>query len=151
MLVKDFMTTKIIAAHPSDNLKDGAKKMIDNKLSILPVVDEENVLLGVLTNSDFLGKDVYIPRAMVSLRRLLGQIHYDQNVEDLYKSAANFSIEKVMTKGLTTISPEASLNEAVNLMIKRGHKRLPVVDDGKLVGIITRRDLVKAFYQLNKN
>lgn len=148
MKVKDFMTTKLISCHKDDSLKDAAKIMMDNSISILPVVDEDNILLGVLTTSDFMGRSVEIPRALASIRKLLGQVYYDQNIEDLYKNASQYTLSQVMTERITSVSPDTSLNEAVNTMIRRGHKRLPVVEDKKLMGIITRKDLVKAFYHL---
>ena len=148
MKVKDFMSTKLITCKKEDSLQEAAKHIMDNSLSILPVVCKENILEGLITTSDFLGKDADIPRAMVSIRKLLGQIHYDQNVEDLYENASQYKLEKVMSTRITSVEPETSLNEAVNIMIRRGHKRVPVVKDGKLVGIITRKDLVKAFYKL---
>ncbi|MCB9480523.1 MAG: CBS domain-containing protein [Desulfobacteraceae bacterium] len=145
MKISDFMTTEVISCSADKKLKEAAQIMIEKGLSVLPVVDSENRLTGILTESDFVGKEVEVPHALASVKMLFGQTHYHGNIEEVYKKAKDQPLEKVMTKNPVTVSPEETLTGLVNLMSSRDLKRVPVVKDKKLVGIVTRKDLIKAF------
>ncbi|MDY0359839.1 MAG: CBS domain-containing protein [Desulforegulaceae bacterium] len=145
MKISEFMTTDVISCFADTKLKEAAQLMIEKGLSVLPVVDSENRLKGILTESDFVGKEVEIPHALASVKMLFGQTHYQGNIEEVYKKAKDQPLEKVMTKNPVTISPDQTLTNLVELMSSRDLKRVPVVQDKKLVGIVTRKDLIKAF------
>lgn len=145
MKISEFMTTDVISCSPDTKLKDAAQIMIDKGLSVLPVIDFENRLKGILTESDFVGKEVEVPHALASVKMLFGQAHYHGNIEEVYKKAKDEPLEKVMTRNPVSISPDETLTSLVELMSSRNLKRVPVVKDKKLVGIVTRKDLIKAF------
>jgi CBS domain-containing protein len=145
MKISEFMTTDVISCSDDKKLKEAAQIMIENKLSVLPVTDNDNKLIGILTESDFVGKEVEIPHAMATVKMVFGQAHYHANIEDIYKKAKDKPLEKVMTKYPVTISPDETLSALVELMSSKDLKRVPVVKDKKLVGIVTRKDLIKAF------
>lgn len=148
MKVSDFMTKDVISLHKDDLVVDAAKKMVDHKFSVMPIVDDHNHLLGIITETDFVGRDADIPHALASIKRILGELHYFGDMEEIYKKAKNKPLSKVMTPNPTTVSPHDTLSNVVQLMGSRNVKRVPVVEDGKLVGIVTRKDLIKAFIQM---
>lgn len=151
MLVKEFMTTKLTTCHADQTVKDAADLMTKNGISILPIVDDESRLLGIVTESDFIGKEVRVPHAMASLKQLFGETFHNQDIESVYRAARDTKLEKVMSKNVKTVSKESTLTSVIDTMVANHLKRLPVIEDGKLIGIITRKDLMKAFQLLNND
>ncbi|GAB4020120.1 MAG: CBS domain-containing protein [Bdellovibrio sp.] len=145
MKAKDFMTKDVITCKLNDKVRDAALIMTKKRISIIPVVNDQNCLQGIITISDFIGRQINIPHALVSIKRLLGQNFYRIDIHDIFKKAQDYTLDQVMTRKLAVVHPDTSLNGVVNTMIEKGHKRLPVVEKGKLVGIITRKDIARAF------
>jgi len=150
MLVKDFMTTELTTCTKDHTVQDAANIMTKNGFSILPIVDKSDHLLGIVTESDFVGKKIEIPHAMATLKELFGEVYNMSDIEEVYKRAKNTKLENVMSKSVRTVSKESTLSSVIDTMVAHHLKRLPVLEDGKLIGIITRKDLLKAFQTLNK-
>jgi CBS domain-containing protein len=135
MNVQDFMTREVITVSAAEPLKNVAKLLIDRRISGLPVVDEEGRLVGVVSEGDLLVKEEgERPRWKHRFRRM----------KEAEKRGARTAGE-AMTSPALTVSPTASVAEAAALMLEREVNRLPVVEGGALVGIVTRADLVRAF------
>lgn len=145
MQVQDFMTKKVITAHCDMLVKEAAKLMVDHNISVLPIVNVDTELVGILTESDFVGREVEIPHALASIKQLFGQNFYFGDVESVYSSAKEATLQQVMTKRVHTIESTATLDELVRLMISKELKRVPVISQGKLIGIVTRKNLINAF------
>jgi CBS domain-containing protein len=139
MKVRDAMTTEVKVARPEASLKDVASILSEHRISGLPVVDDGDNVLGVISGGDILLKE----RAEVpeGLQRLL----HHKEASALASKVEARTAGEAMSAPAVTIEPFRELPEAAQLMIERGVKRLPVVEDGKLVGILTRFDLVCAF------
>ena len=145
MLAKDFMTKEVITANEDTTVKEAAEIMYKNNISCLPVINESNKLVGLITESDFVGKSIDVPHAMASIKKILGETFYNQDIESVYAKSKKHTLKEVMSKNLHTVSPDHTLSEVVNYMIEKNYKRMPVLEDGKLVGIITRKDILHAF------
>jgi CBS domain-containing protein len=145
MLVKDIMTTNVIAANPWNTVEEAAQAMLEYNIGGLPIIDENRNLVGILTETDFIGTKVNVPHAMVSLTKLLGQTHYKADINDIFDKTRDFALERVMTKRVYSLSPEATLSEANEAMVRNRVSRLPIVKNNKLLGIITKRDIMKKF------
>jgi CBS domain-containing protein len=150
MKAKDFMTKNVITANSNLTIGDAAILMAQNGFSVLPVVDANFEIVGIITESDFVGKEKNIPHALASIKQLFGQIFYFREIEEIYEQSKGKKLSEVMSTKVFTIPAEASLTEIVNFMISKGLKRLPVVEGKKLVGIITRKDMLKAFNMITK-
>ena len=140
MRVRDIMTTDPIAVAPGTLLKEAARLMVRNQVSGLPVVDEDGVVVGILTEGDFLRQEANRdrPYRLSLLDALFGDGEPDGPTAE--------TVAEVMTENVVTIAPEATLGEAARIMSRRSVKRLPVIDDeGDLIGIISRADVVNAF------
>ncbi len=148
MKASDFMTKNVKTCTPNQTVQDAANLMLENDFSVVPVVDGDGNLQGIITESDFISREVKIPHAMVSLKHLFGQNFNSLDIEEVYKKSKDLTLDKVMTKDVKTVSPNDSLNDVVAHMSKKNIKRLPVVDNGKLVGIITRRNILQAFHDM---
>jgi CBS domain-containing protein len=139
--VKDVMISDVKTVTPNATLKDVAAMLLESGISGLPVVGSVREVLGVVSEADILVKERE-PSPRQS--RLLGLISEPENLEEISKLKARTAGD-AMTAPAITIGPESSVSEAAALMIDRGINRLPVVENGKLVGIVTRADLVRAF------
>ncbi len=126
MRVVDLMTADVITASPETPIKAAARLMVRNKVSGLPVCDEDSCVVGIITEADFLRLEVAREEA-----------DDPQPVE---------RVEQVMRRSVLTINPDATVAEAATMMVINDVNRLPVVDGaGKSLGIISRLDVVAAF------
>jgi CBS domain-containing protein len=141
MRVEHLMTPRVVAAHPAMPLKAVAALLVKHRISGVPVVRDGRVL-GVVSERDILAKE----RGTVTEpgEGLLGQILGDGGDEIRRKLEARTAAEAMASPAIT-IEYSRQASAAATLMLERGVKRLPVLHDGKLVGILTRGDLVRAF------
>jgi len=141
MKVRDVMTKDVVSIRPFATLKEAAELLVQHRISGLPVVDGDGRVVGVLSEGDILFREREAPEPKGLLARLL-------EVEPLdvkWKLEAH-TAGAAMTAPPVTISPRKAVSEAASVMIDAGVNRLPVVDDeGRLLGIVTRADLVRAF------
>jgi CBS domain-containing protein len=148
LTVGDVMAYPVFTARPDMPLKDLARMLIDNAVSGAPVVDEAGAVLGVVSEADFLvkeqGRDAVHHRR---LARLMGESR--ETLEQLAKLEARTAGE-AMTSPALTIGSARPVREAAAIMTSRGVNRLPVVDLGVLVGIVTRADLVRAYLRTDE-
>ena len=140
MKIEDVMTREVVAVKPGASLKQAAELLVEHGISGLPVVDDEDHVLGVFSEADVLPKETAGVLAQPSLAWLTG---FDIEV-DRSKLDARV-VGEAMSSPALTIEAEAPVSKAARLMSERGINRLPVVAEGKLVGIVTRADLVRAF------
>ena len=143
MTVRDVMTESVISVRRSTSLKEVALLLIDHKISGVPVVDEGGAVLGVVSEADFLVKE----QGADSIRhrrlaRFLGES--GESRVQLAKLEA-VTAGQAMTTPAITVGSQQRISEAAALMTARKVNRLPVVDDGRLVGIVSRADLVRAY------
>ena len=140
MRVEDIMTTDVITVEPGTTLKEVATRLIERGISGLPVVEGDEVV-GVISEADLLVKERSGPRERGGLLgRLLDR---PAAAEDL-KLEARLAGE-AMTAPAITVPAYWSVAGTAERMLTEGINRLPVVSQGRLVGIVTRADLVRAF------
>jgi len=140
MKVRDVMTERVLTATPDEPLKKVAARMLEYGISGLPVVGEEGAVVGVVSETDVLFKERTAPNRNGLVDWL---VHYGED-PPLAKLAAR-TVRHAMTTPAVTIAPNRSVADAATLMLDLGIDRLPVVQGGQLVGIVTRTNLVRAF------
>jgi CBS domain-containing protein len=143
MKVGDVMTRSVAAVSPETPLKDVARLMVDRGISGVPVVAADGAVLGVVSEADFVIKE----RGVVAGRnRLLAAIFGTSRKAraELVKIEATTAGEAMTSPAITTEATD-TLQQAAELMASRRINRLPVVEDGRLVGIVTRADVVRAY------
>lgn len=138
MRVGDLMTSDVITVGPDTSLKEAARRMIKAGISGLVVTGESGSIRGVITEADFV-KAESGRRSPNRRVRLLSWFGMDQPTPQFE------CVGDAMTSDVVAIGPDADHAEAARLMEKARVKRLPVVDGSKLVGIISRRDIMRAF------
>jgi len=121
--VKDIMTAHVVFVDPDDRVEQAIGLMLRHGVSGLPVVDSSGQLLGVITEYDVLGivDDFFTEKNKV--------YHY-------------------MTRGITTVDADASITELAAIFRERSIRRYPVVENDRLVGIISRRELIRLVHDV---
>lgn len=149
MKAADIMTRDVITVSPDDRIADVIALMLEKKISGIPVVDAERNLVGIVTEGDFLRRtelDTKRERARW-LEFILGPA---KAAADFVEANARF-VRDVLTPNPYTVTQYTPLNDIVELFEKHKIKRLPVTANGKLVGIVSRVDLLRALNrQLNR-
>jgi CBS domain-containing membrane protein len=134
MKVKDVMQKDVLTLHKGDFLDVAENIMTLGRIRHLPIVDEKGQLIGVVTQRDLL-------RASVA------------SVLGLSKTAerdwlAAIPVDQVMSKSAVSVGPESELADAVDLMVRQKYGCLPVVEDGRLVGLLTETDCLDCLLNL---
>jgi CBS domain-containing protein len=142
MKAKDVMTSPVVSIEPDASIWQAVRIMLQRHISGLPVIDQKGALVGIVTEGDFLrraetGTQRRRPRW---LEYLIGP----GRLADEYTRAHGRKVSEIMTADPLTITEDTPLDEIVRLMEKRQIKRLPVVCDQHVVGIVSRANLVHA-------
>ena len=145
MVAKDIMSKNVITVKNDATIEEVAKVLTDNSISGVPVVSEDGNVIGIVTKKDLIYKD--IEPKVPSYVEVLGGVFFVEGIkqyeEKLRKLLAN-KAEDIMTRDVVTISEDTDIREIAEIMVNEGVNRLPVLKDGKLVGIISRGDIVKS-------
>jgi CBS domain-containing membrane protein len=143
ILVKDVMTKNVITVKKDTKVSELIEILSKNRISGVPVVDEKNRVVGIVSEADllFTTKTGKIRGLRDFLKRLIGE-EYSTLATPL---SGDLKVEDIMTSPVITASPDMDIEEASKILSEKRIKRLPVVDEnGKLIGIITRHDLISA-------
>lgn len=147
--VKDVMKKKVVVCTITDSVSVAAKRMRENNISGMPVT-EGSKLMGMISEGDILrllrtpkySRELWLPSPLelieIPIRELVGWVETKKALENI----GNTPVTDVMTKRVYTISTEDSIERAAEMMTTHGINRLPVIDGSKLVGIVTRGDII---------
>ena len=138
MKVRELMTKDVISVRPDASLREAAALLVEHRVSGLPVVISGGEVVGVLSEADIVAK----AGGGTTHGGLLSWL-FDPELGP-QKVAARTAGEAMSSPPLT-ISPSRPVHEAARKLVSEGVNRLPVIEDGKLVGILTRADIVRAF------
>lgn len=146
MQVRELMSSPAITVSPTTQIREVARIMRGNVISGVPVVDDAGKLLGVITEMELIARNapVHEPTYLAVLSALIpvNLEEYRQYKEQLRQALATNALE-LMRDEVETISPDASIEEALESMLNPEVTMLPVVEDGRVIGVVTRTDLVR--------
>lgn len=143
MKVNEIMASPAITVGESTSLEDVARLMLDKGIGCVPVVDADGIIAGIVTEASFAAKSKGIPFSTFRAPQLLGRWLSDTSVANIYAEARQTPVSEIMVKNVVTIEEDGSVNRAVELMLEHDINRIPVVRDGKPVGIVARHDLLR--------
>ncbi len=142
-MLRDIMTTDVITISPETSLKEVGEILKRNRVSGLPVVDKDGAVVGVITLTDML--------------RILDQIYHWKEIErrvpeiklsDMFeKEKAEAKVRSIMTKEVLVLDESAPVEEIMRLMFDRKVHTIPVTRNGKLIGVVGKRDLISACFK----
>ena len=121
MIARDIMTRKVCTIHPEASAQEAAQLLDQMRISGLPVVDEDSTIIGIITEADIISK----------------------------VDREGLRVADIMSHEVIFVSEETSVSEIAMLLTERKIKRVPIVNDGKLVGIVSRADIVHAVAEGN--
>ena len=127
----DYMTTNVITFKADQEIMDVTEKIIQKKISGAPVVNDNGEIIGVITEKDCL------------------RVIYDEKYHNLFPNKGK--VTNYMSKEVVTVNHNIKINELASLFMKSNFRRYPVLRNGKMVGIISRRDVLKACRKIKKN
>jgi CBS domain-containing protein len=142
------MNTDVVSVHPEDDVQSLLRLMRQHELAGVPVVDHSDRVIGIVTEEDLVIReedaDIRLPHHI----DLWGGVIYlesTKHYEERLRRAFAATVADMMTRDPITVGPDDTARHAARLIAERKHNRLPVVDaDGKLVGVVTRVDVLEA-------
>jgi len=153
--IKEIMTKEVITAVPTDSIKEVVERLSENKISGLPVIDENSNLIGMISEKDILAalkKESRTLSLVFPSSHALGMTFEESSdykaIKESMKQVQNIKIEKIMNKKVVTAEPNNSIAEVSNIMVTNNVNRIPVIKKDKLIGIVTRGDIIKGLSKL---
>lgn len=142
---KDIMTVDVYKVTAGTELKQLAALLERTGVSTLPVVDDADCLVGVVSATDLIDRDkpLHIP-TVISLFDWVLYLESEKNFEEQVKRISAQTVDEICTKPAISCDPETTVAEIADLMVKNKIHLVPVVDEGALVGVVARLDLVRA-------
>ena len=131
--VKEIMTKDLVSVSPTERLVHARRLMLEAHIGRLPVVDDEE-LVGMITSKDLM-------RAFIDFRKKVPEKYQKAQIKDVF-------VEDIMSRNPCYVSKEMSITDVSKIMIETGYNGLPVVDEGKVIGIITQTDILRLIQKL---
>jgi len=149
MIVADVMTRRVISVSPDATVEDAATQMLERGISGLMVVDAKGELAGVVTEGDLLRRDeLGTERHRPWWLRML--VSPGRQASDFTRTHGR-RVRDVMTADVVTVAADATLEDVVETMERQRIKRVPVTEDGRVIGVVSRADLLRALVVSTRN
>jgi CBS domain-containing protein len=141
---KDIMTVDVITVKPETTVEELARLLIEHKISGAPVVEDDNQLVGVVTENDLIKKNarLHIP-TIIRLFDAYFLLNSGKVEEEIKKMVAG-TVDEICNKEIVSLTEETTLEEIATIMSEKNIHLLPVLRDGMVVGIVGKADIVKS-------
>lgn len=144
--VREFMTTDVLTVRPDDDIADAMKRLVDREVDGAPVVDADGAVVGMLSASDLILQEtrLHYPTAITLLGGYFEVPSSVKHFERDLERAVSAVVEDAMDDEPVTCEETATLEDVATLLHRHEISRVPVVRDGRLVGIVARGDILRA-------
>ena len=141
---KDIMPTDLITLSPDLDITKAAGILLENRINGAPVVDDDGRLVGILCQSDLIAqqKKLPLPTVFTFLDSVI-QLTSRKQIEKQVSKIAALTVAEAMTADVITVQPDTRLETVAALMVDNNFHTLPVVDEGRLVGIVGKEDVLR--------
>ena len=143
MNAAEIMSRPAITVREGTTLEEIARTLLEHRIGSVPVVDEDGKLVGIVSESDFAGKERGVPFTAFHAPNILGQWITKDGVERIYEASRRMTARDIMTSPVETLTEDTTVTDIVRRMIRQDLKRLPVVRGGRPVGMVTHHDLLR--------
>jgi len=146
--VKDVMSRDVITVTPETEIAAAARLLLERRINGLPVVDADGHVIGIVCQSDLIAqqKRIPVPSLFTFLDGYITLTSAKQFEKEVAKIAAA-TVRQAMTSDPVTVTPETTLEEVATLMVERNYHTLPVVEAGRLVGIVGKEDMLRTLME----
>ncbi len=155
MKVKDVMVKEAVVLSPEETVADAVEKFAKHRIGGCPVVDDERHVMGIMTETNILEslKTHYKELKMrVPPETIIGisfvEIAKKREAVEAFERIANTPVKDAMTREVVTAMPDDELEDVIQKMVRNDVNRIPIVDKGVLVGIVTRGDILRAVQRM---
>jgi len=150
MLAREIMSREVISISPEEKVDEAARILVENKISGLPVVDANKHVVGIITEKDLIirASELKVPFYITLFDGIIFLENPIRFNNDVKKYIAT-QVKDAMTRKVFVVEEDTPISEIVEIMQKRAINRVPVVRNDKLVGIITRNDILKSLVKTN--
>ncbi len=144
----DIMSSQVITVNENDTVRELAEIFLNRKINGAPVVNDNNKVIGIVTESDlvFKNKRVHIPTAVAILDAFIF-LESPEKTEKELKKIAGSKVADICSHEVLTVTPETELEELATLMAEKKIHTLPVMENDKLVGVIGKSDIIRTIAQ----
>jgi len=141
----DIMTTQIYTVHRDSEIKALAKIFVERKVNALPVVDDDGLLVGMVTQTDLVEQDkpLHIP-TVISLFDWVIYLESPKKFSEAVRRVTARKVGEICTADVVTCSPETPVSEVASLMVDNKVHLVPVLTEGQLVGVVARLDVIRS-------
>lgn len=148
LTARDIMTGEVATVSPEASVRELAELLARIGVSGVPVVDEDGRLVGIVTEGDVIlqDADLHFPHYVQILESFI-YLESVRKFEERFRKAFGAKVGDIMSTELVTVAPETPVSDVATVMADKNVNRVPVVDGTRLVGIITRGDIVRAIAQ----
>ncbi len=142
--VKDIMTRKVKTVSPETEITQAAKLLLSERINGVPVINQAGELVGILCQSDLIAqqKGIPIPSLFTLLDGYIPLTRFHRLDKEVEKIAAT-TVDNAMTPDPVTVTSNTDIEKVAALMVEKNYHTLPVVDDGKLVGVVGKEDVLR--------
>lgn len=142
--VAEIMTREVLTVKKSTTVRELAEIFVNRRIGSLPVVDDNGKLIGIVTESDLVeqGKNVHLP-TVISLFDWVIYLESEKTLENELKKMGGRTVADIYQPEAVSVTSAAQISEAADLMSSRHINAVPVVDNGTLVGIVARIDIIR--------
>jgi CBS domain-containing protein len=141
---KDIMKTELLSVSPETQVTEAARILIEKRINGLPVVDSDGRLVGIICQSDLVAQQMKMPvPSLFNLLDGLIPLGSPATIEREVRKIAATRVSDAMSANPVSVSPETTLEEVATLMVSKKFHSLPVLEHGKLIGIIGKEDVLR--------
>ena len=144
MTVGQYMTRNPITVGPDATAEQIARLLVQHRIGCVPVVDSAGALVGLITERELFLQERRVPFSPVIAHSLMGAWVEPGELERSYEALRQIRASEIMSRNVVTIAPCTPTGEAARMMVKLERNHLPVLEHGRLVGILARHDLLRA-------
>ena len=145
-LASEIMTSPVVTIAADRPVSEAAARMLEKNIGSLVIVDDDGLITGLLSESRYLPAESALPYLRQSVLRILGSELGDlENIEEVIHKTRNTPVGDAMQLDFKTVGPDTHLADVAKLMVGSGAHHLPVIKDGKPIGMISRHDLLRLF------
>lgn len=148
---RDIMTTEVVSVEPQTSLQDFSAILEKSGYSVLPVINPDNTLYGIISATDLVESDrpLHIP-TVISIFDWVLYLESEKNFSEQVKKICAQTVGEICTREVITCTPETSDSEVAELMVKHKVHLIPVVEQDKLIGVVGRLDIIRNMGRLKR-